>query len=448
VPAILGAGSLACLFFSHQASALLTTNYGLGYTGVYTNNIYRSETDPHQEGINILTGLMSLHEHSRRTEVRLYTEVQGRDYWRHSYGSGALYGLDGLAKVVVLPKRFTLSMRDVFTQAPVDPFMVLSPSNRQNINTFSVGPNFFLYFDPIDILEFGGRYENDYYQSAPTSNYSYMGYVRLLHRISPRTNVSLNYQPSRVYYQNTLLNPDYTRQDAFVGFHTKPYETGFTIDVGRTVIDRVGLPQISGLLARARLSTRVTRKTSLELSGRQEYGDAGRYALDETPLTNVLVPLVSNPAQLVSGGLYRGRYVNGRYIYHREYGTDRLHLFAWRLDYLSSPLSQDLHGGTFNVGYDFSDVWTVSMFGGYVRTQYLSVARTDRDEIAGPGVRYRITPNLDLDFESIWDRRTSTAPGQGFNEWRAVFSISYNTNSNATETNPFLSNQDLSYFIY
>lgn len=447
MPRILGAGSLACLFVTHQAGAVLKTDYGLGYTGVYTNNIYRSENYRQQEGINMLTGLLSLNERSQRTELKLDTEVQGRQYWRHSYGSGMLYGLDGLAKAVVLPKRMTLSVRDVYTQAPVDPLMVLSPSNRQNINTFSAGPNFFLYFDPIDILEFGGRYEDDYYQAAPTGAHRYLGYVRLLHRMSPGADISLNYEPSKVYYNNTTLNPDYTREDSFLGFHYKPYETSFTVDAGHTRIDRIGLPPLSGLLAVGRITTRATRKSSFELSARREYGDAGRYALNVTPVTNAPTPLVTNPAELVSGGLYLGRYVNGRYTYRREYGTDRVHLFAWRLDYVSSPLSQKLSGGTFNIGYDFSDVWTASVFGGYVRTQYLSVARTDQDEIAGPGLRYRVTPHLDLDAESIWDRRISTAPGQGFHEWRAVFSVSYNTNPGAAETNPFLSDQNMSYFI-
>ncbi|MHB1950482.1 MAG: hypothetical protein ACYCQK_03310 [Acidiferrobacteraceae bacterium] len=448
MPRILRLGSLAGLLVAYQAGASLNTDYGIGYTGVYTNNVYRSDTNRQQEGINMLTGVMSLNEHSERTELKLDTEVQGRDYWRHSYGSGMLYGLDGYGRVTLLPRRLTFSVRDVFTQVPVDPLMVLSPSNRQNVNTFSAGPNVFLYFDPIDILELGGRYEKDSYQYAPTSGYRYLGFVHFLHRVSPNVDFSLNYDPSKVYFSDTSLNPDYTRQDAYVGFHLARLETSFRVDVGHTRINQVGQPPISGLLARGVIATKPRQKNSFALSATREYADAGRYALAVTPLTNAPGPLITSPAQLISGGLYLGRYVDGRYTYQREYGTDRVHLFAWRLDYLSSPLSQKLDGGTFNVGYDFSDVWTATVFGGYVHTHYLSFPRTDVDEIGGPGLRYRLTPNIDLDAESIWDRRLSTAQGQGFLEWRAVFSISYNTDQRAAEQNPFLSNANLSYFIY
>lgn len=447
MPKILGAGSVVCLMAAHQAAASLTTDYGIGYSGVYTNNIYRSANNKQQEGINMVTGLLSLRESSARTQLSIDSEVQGRQYWRHSYGSGALYGLDAAGEAVVLPKRFTMTLDDVFTQAPIDPMLVLSPANRQNVNAFSVGPNFFVYFDPIDMLTFGGRYENDYYQFAPTSGHRALGYVRLQHAMSRHSDVSLNFEPSRVYYRDTTLNPDYTRKDTFFRLHAHPYETSFNVDVGHTSINEQGLRPLSGLLLRGAVRTQVTQKTSFELSGRREYGDAGRYALIVSPLINVPTPLVTNPAQLVSGGLYLGRYYDGRYLYRRQYGTDRIHLFAWRLNYITSPLSQELHGGTLNLGYDYSDAWTASLFGGYVRTQYLSFARTDHDAIGGPGLRYRITPQLNVDLESIWDRRTSTVPGQGFVEWRGVLSITYNTSPTNAVENPFLSNQNMSYFI-
>ena len=449
IPIILGAGSVALLFAAHQASAELTTDYGLGYTNVFTNNVYRSETDKQQEGINMVTGLFSMKESSASTEFHLDTEVQGRQYMRNSYPNGALYGLDGGGTLVVLPKRFTLSAADLFTQAPVDPLQVLSPANRQNVNTASVGPNFYAYLTPIDVFDFGGRYENDYYQSSPTSNHRDTGYFQLKHSLSTRSQISLNYDPSRVYYNDPTLNPDYSRQDIYLGLHARPYETTYTLDVGHTVITPIGQPRLSGPLIRGAVQGQITSRTSLELAARREYGDAGRYALDVvSPLTNVPAPLVTSPSQLVGGGLYLGNYLDGRWLYRRLYGSDRVHLFGWRLNYVTEPLSQELRGGTFNVGYDYSDAWTASLFGGYVRTEYLSIPRTDHSLVGGPALRYRFTPHLALDVESIWDRQRSTTVGQSFVEWRSVISISYNTSPGSSEQNPFLSNNNLSYLLY
>ncbi|MHB1608302.1 MAG: hypothetical protein ACYCTF_06345 [Acidiferrobacter sp.] len=439
-------GSFALMVVSTRANAA-HIEYGLGYNGIYTNNIYRSNTDRQNEYINVFRGLFSYQKHSRRLDTHLDLEAMGRVFTRGTYGNDVLFGVNSLTHYIVLPKIFSLSERDIFTQAPIDPRFVMTPTNLQNTNAFSAGPNFSWYVDPIDAFKIDLRYRNFYYQKEPstipptysTSNYRWVAETRFVHAFSHTTEASINYVPSTVRYNNTVVNPDYRRQDVFLGIDTRIEGVGVSAQGGRTRIEQTGQTHVlSGTLARIALTDRLGPRSRLTASADRSYGDAGRYALLEAPAPNLIVPIATNPAQIVGGGLYYGRMANLSYEYRRPYGVDRVTAFWQHLRYLTATLSQQLQGGVFNIGYDFSDRLTDSVFGDYVKVHYLNYNANTRDYGGGMRVRYRLSPTLSVSLEGMYDRGISTDSVLSYTEWRAIVGISYLTNPNRMRTDPFV----------
>ncbi|WP_297365344.1 hypothetical protein [Acidiferrobacter sp.] len=421
--------------------------YGLGYNGIYTNNIYRSETDRQNEYINVFRGLFSYQKHGRRLDTHLDLEAMGRVFTRGTYGNDVLFGVNSLTHYIVLPKVFSLSERDIFTQAPIDPRFVMEPTNLQNTNAFSAGPNFSWYVDPIDAFKVDLRYRNFYYQKEPstipptysTSNYRWLAKTRFVHAFSRSTEASINYVPSVVRYINTVANPNYQRQDVYLGVTTRIDTIGITAQGGRTRIEQTGQASaLSGTLARIALTDPLGPRSRLTAAADRSYGDAGRYALLEAPAANLIVPVATNPAQIVGGGLYYGRMASLTYAYRRTYGMDRVSAFWQHLHYLTSTLSQQLEGSVFNVGYDFSDRWTDSVFGDYVKVHYYEYSANTNDYGGGMRVRYRLSPDLSVSLEGLYDRGVSTDPVLSYTEWRAIVGISYLTNPNRMRTDPFV----------
>ncbi|MHB1565356.1 MAG: porin family protein [Acidiferrobacter sp.] len=436
---MLGMGSCALVAFGSRAYAS-HIEYGLGYTGVYSDNIYRTSTDKRDEYINMLRGLFSYQKHSRRIDMHLDLEALGREFTYGTYNNDVLFGVNSLTHVVVLPKMFSLSERDIFTQAPIDPRFVLAPTNLENTNAFSAGPNFSWYVDPIDAFKVGLRYQNFYYQDVQTSNYRLLARTRFVHWFTHHTKLSLNYVPSNVRYNDTQLNPDYNRQDAYVGFDTTVGNAGLTIEGGHTEIEQTGVAQsLSGALERIAITDRLGPRSRFTLAGDRSYGDAGRYDLLEAPAQNLIaIPVATNPSQIAGGGLYYGQTASLDYSYLRDYGTNRVNVFWQHLNFVTAPLTQRLEGAVFNFGYDFSDRVTDSIFGDYVRVNYLDYHTITDDYGGGMRLRYRLTPNLSVSLEGMYDRGNSNDPILSYNEWRGIIGISYLTNPRRMRSNPFV----------
>ncbi len=439
-------GSCALMGFSIRAQAA-HIEYGVGYNGIYTNNIYRSPTDKQNEYINIFRGLFSYQKHGRRLDTHLDLEAMGRVFTLGTYGNDVLFGVNSLTHYVVLPKVFSLSERDIFTQAPIDPRFVMTPTNLQNTNAFSAGPNFSWYVDPIDAFKVNLRYRNFYYQKEPstypptysTSNYRWVAETRFVHAFTRFTKASINYVPSEVIYRNTLVNPDYRRQDVFLGVDTRIDNLGLSAQGGRTQIEQTGTAHtLSGTLARIALTDTLGRRSRVVMAADRSYGDAGRYALLEAPAQNLIVPVATNPGQIVGGGLYYGRMANLSYDYRRSYGVDRISAFWQHLHYLTATLSQQLEGGVFNLGYDASNRVTESVFGDYVKIHYLNYNVDTRDFGGGLRLRYRLSPDLSVSLEGMYDRGISTDPILSYTEWRAIVGVSYLTNPNRMRSDPFV----------
>ncbi len=436
--AMLGMGSCVLIGCSGQAQAA-QIEYGIGYNGIYSDNIYRTYADTQDEYISLLRGLFSYHEQTRRVTSLLDVEATGREFALGTYNNDVLFGVDSLTHVVILPKIFSLSERDMFTQVPIDPRFVMTPTNLQNTNALSVGPNFSWYMTDIDALKLHLRYQNFYYASVPTSNYRWLAHARFVHYFTRRTDLSLNFVPSNVLYRHTTLNPDYRRQDAYVGFATRLGLTSLTADAGRTRIAPNGSGNtMNGNLERITLLTEPSRHSRITLAGDRSYGDSGRYALLESPASNLVLPVATNPGQIVGGGLYYAKTATLNFSYLRPYGTDQAAVFVQRLNYLTAPLSQSLDGGAFSVGYDLSNRWTDSLFGDYVRVNYYEYHTDTRDFGGGMRVRYRLTPHLSVSLEGMYDRANSTDTALEYNEWRAIVGVSYLTNPRRMRSNPFV----------
>jgi len=443
---MLGLGSCALIAFSGRAQAD-HIEYGVGYDGIFTNNIYRSPTNRQDEYINTLRGLFSYQEHSRRVDTHLDLEAIGREFTYGTYGNDVLFGLNSLTHVFLIPKVLSLSERDIFTQAPIDPRYVMEPTNLQNTNAFSAGPNLSWYVDPIDAFKADLRYQNFYYQKEPstfpvtysTSNYRWVAKTRFVHAFSRHTKASVNYVPSEVFYQNTIVNPDYRRQDVFLGLDTHVGNAGLIAQGGQTHIEQNGQAgTLTGSLVRLALNVDLGPRSRVILAGDQGYGDAGRYSLLEAPAQNLLVPVATNPAQITGGGLYYGRMANLGYEYRRTYGTDRINAFWQHLDYLTATLSQQLQGGVINLGYDFSDRVTDSIFGDYVKVHYFNYNANTQSVGGGMRLRYRLSPRLSISLEGMYDQAVSSDPVLGYKEWRGIIGVSYLTNPNRMRSNPFI----------
>jgi len=431
-------GAALLVLNATQAVSAAQYDYGLSYSALYSDNLNRTRDNQDKEWVNIFRGLFSLSENSDDLKANLYSQLEYRNNSSNFFSDEFLLGLSASATWSISPRRFSITVEDMYTQAPVDPTLASTPTNRQNTNVFSIGPNFIFRLNPVDRFEVGARAADYYYETAPTDSDRYSGYGKLIHRVSPLTEVSLNYEPAKVDYKDDILNQDYLRQDLYAGLSTRPFGTELVLAVGRTLIERDATEDLKEDLQRLTWSRQLNSSSRFSLSASKEFSDSGRDALIVNPASDVPAPVPTNPAEFVGGGIYKGRLADALYLYRRDYGDNYFHLFWRNLDFETIPLDQKMRGGDFQLGYDYSAAISGAVFANYARTEYLVAPRTDTDSGAGVRVIHRFRRNLSLIFEGRWSERDSTLLSQNFDERRAMLTIAYNSNPAAYAANPFI----------
>ena len=432
----------AALAFATPAAAL-EADYGVGYGTVFSDNIGLTPTNEEVEWINMFRGLFSLQDVSDRLDARFFSLLEYRQYTQSDFDNEALLAIDSSVNWTLSPQRLTLTVEDRFTQVPVSPDIAVSPTNRQDTNVFSAGPNLTLHFGRVNTGEFGARYSNYYLERSNNDSNRYSAYARLARQISPITRVSVNYEPSYVDFGADELNPDYARQDVFFNARTNRLGLDIGFDIGSTFIDRdnAAIRDVEGRLIRGTLTRQMTSDSSLTLSVSDQYSDTGRDTLIVNPLLlGSQSPSAVSPTDFVGGGLYATQAADVAYTKRRYYGNNTLSAF-WRSTDFESPqvlLDHELRGVHADFGIDYSAAMTTSFFGNYSQTDYQRVARDDRDLGIGARVIYRFLRTLSLSAEGRWSRRDSTVANFSYDELRAVLTIAYNTNYALTVNNPFL----------
>lgn len=437
ITAVLGLSAIAWMLRTSPAFAL-QADYGAGYSAVLSDNITRTP-DGESEWINVGRGIFALRELSDELDARLFSQLELRHYMSNTFDDDLLLSLDGAATWTLIPRRLSLTVEDVYTQVAIDPRGVITPRNRQDTNAFSVGPNFFADFSPVDRLEAGARFGYLYNETSPDSS-RYSGFVRLLHDISPITSVSLNYEPLQVDYRsNALTSSDYTRHDVFAGLRTNLFDFGLSVDGGQTVIEREGTEDVDGTLARVALTRRMNSTMSTDLAASRAFSDAGTDLLNINPAMDGPLPTPISPFEFAESGIYRGDNLDWTLRHQRLYEDDRLHVFWRELEYDTAPfLSRRMRGGALDVGYDYSATLSGAVFAGYSKIDYLNAPRTDEDLGFGARAVYRIRRALFLTAEGRWSERDSTLDSQNYDELRAILTIMYRTNPASSADNPFL----------
>lgn len=416
----------------------VTLDYGLAYSGVYSDNINRSRTGGDEEFFNVFRALSALREDTETVQAQLYSQIELRRYTQGNYDNDVLLAFDGTARYVMVPRRLTWFVQDRFTQLPIDPTFVLTPRNRQNTNSFTFGPDLTLAVSPVNAFEFGARYNNTYYEVSNTTNDRLGLQARFMHAVSPITQLSANYEPTRVVYDQRSLNYDYTRQDAFGRLRTRSLGNDIVFDLGQSFIQRENLRDVKGSLVRGTFNRRVNSITTMDINGSSQYSDAGRDVALIDPLAEGPTVVPVNPAEFAATGLYSNTSVVGNYRVQRSYGVNRFNLYWREMDFESVPLDQRLAGGFLDVGYDWSAAIGASVLANYTNRQYLNVPRNDVDYGAGLRFLYRFTRNFFVMVEGRYSTRDSTLSVQNYEERRLVGTVMYNTNYGTTVTNPFL----------
>lgn len=239
----------------------------------HTDNITRTSTNQQSDTLAALGTEFSLLHKTRRLSADLTGDLSYVEYLNNTFDSELVGSFGAAVLVGLVEERLSWALDDSFGQTRLDPFVPVTPANRENVNRFSTGPDLTLRFSAAMRLNAQARYTRLDYQTSPFDQDRYGGLLGLERELSGTNRVSLNVTGERVKPQ-AGGGSDYTRSEAFVRYTADAARTRLNAELGAARVSGTG-DRSNDLLARLNLSRKVGAFSTFTLRARHDITDTG-----------------------------------------------------------------------------------------------------------------------------------------------------------------------------
>ncbi len=376
---------------------------------------------------------------SRRLDVDAKGNFMYLDYLQGAYGSQLIGRFDGIAHLAIIPDRIVWVLQDDFGQAALDPFTPVTPTNLENVNYVSTGPDFALRFGANSYVNASARYARAQYATSPFNSNRVLGNLAWGLQLSARSSVSLNGDTERVMFENTVLNSDFDRTNGFVRYEVHGARTDLSADLGATTISQNGT-STSGGLAKVELARKLSAAAKLTVSVGRDLTDA---STSFSNLQSGAIGLVGTAPAAQTSNNYTSNYVSAGWQYQRNRTTLSVS-GRWEKDlYDHAPLLDNTRSGAeFRVERKLTSALTAEAMGRYYKTDYvhsLAASQTGTssfdDELFGAALSWRHGRWLEVKLRCEHSARLTTGI-YGYRENRAILTVGYRPGTRRPESDP------------
>ena len=409
------------------------TRYGIAAGVGETDNINLSPTNPRTQTIAAADLDFDLKRTGSRLDASALGNFSDLDYLEGAYSNQLLGRFDGLASAKLWAERLKWVVADDYGDQQTNPFEAMTPVNLQRVNVFSTGPDLALHLSDATFADFDARYSRITYQTSPFDGHNLLGYAEFGRQLSPLASLSLVVQAEELRFDNTTINTNYDRREAYGRYLIQGARTSIDAQLGATQADDVGSSWKTSPLVRLLLTRKVSPFSVLSVSAGREYTDA---AGTFSSLTGgaaggiVVAPVTQTTANALRN------YGSAGWAYDRLRTTIAV-TAGWARDtYDLQPIYDTTRESIeLNLGRALTPSLAANITGSVDRSEYLHEGFTDKFGTAGASLVYR--PGRWILVYARYDhsfRRTSGVPslvagGSGFDENRVFVMIGYRPHS-------------------
>jgi hypothetical protein len=250
------------------------THYGIAAGVGETDNVSLSSTHPKSQTIAAANLNFDLRRSGSLLDASALGNFTDLDYLQGAYSNQVLGRFDGLANAKLWSNRLTWMAAEDFGEQQIDPFAAIVPSELQRVNVFTTGPDLTLHPSYTTFVTLDARYSNVSYQTSPFDSRNLSASAAFGHQISPLSSLSVVVQAEQLRFNNTQLNTNYSRREAYGRYRIRGARTSIEAQLGATQADDVGYWKTSPL-ARLELTRRISPFSVVTLAGGREFTDTG-----------------------------------------------------------------------------------------------------------------------------------------------------------------------------
>jgi hypothetical protein len=392
------------------------------------------------EGIDL-----NWHDQRPRFNADVDGDLQYLTYIPRDFHSQVVGNFLGDLRVAAVPQLLYWDLSDNFGQGRIDPLAPVSPLNLENINYFNTGPELLMPLSAADILDVAAHFSNVNYQRSPLNSNRYSGKVAFVHELSQQSSLSVNVTDERIDFKDTVLNQDYSREDAFVRFDSHTARTTLGIDLGYSRLVDPQQPS-SGVLARVQLSRKLSASSTLALSGGRQYSDAASAFLLGQALGGANL---ATQTSTQSSAPFTSDYGSLSWNFQRNRTGFGLGVTEYKDTYEPAESSEDdrrtqLEG---HFSRALTPVLTALLTDAYFKQEFEELNDSATENDVSLQVIWRASRQLTVSLDLAHDNRHSNIAGSDFTENRVWLTLGYGRAAQAPPgpPTPRLPNQKLMY---
>ncbi|MFC0679129.1 outer membrane beta-barrel protein [Lysobacter korlensis] len=414
-------------------------DYEAGVAAQHSDNIARRDQGEISDTVVAPRLWFSAVQTGSRVRLAAQGNVEYRHYIDDTFDDQLRGRFNGRLDWSVIPQRLDFIVQDSLSLLPVNQFAAFTPANEQQVNVFVAGPTLYARFTPVTRGQLDLRFIDSYAEETPEfDSQRYSSAVRVLHELSPRSNVSLNAEALDVDFDMPNRASDYRRYDGYASLTAERRRFDVQLDLGYSKLemqrDMLGGPGFdeSYPLGRITLDWRATPRSVFGITVRHQLSDAADYLINTRDLDFGLDRRAREfndfraSDSIVEPNVFRERLVRGRYAYDGERLDLRVAPFSRRMQYVEGFVEdQERSGVIADLDFRLKPRTTLTVYGANSRREYQISRRMDEDWTAGVGVSHRFTRKwtgrVDLEHRT----RESTELGRSYDENAVMVSLSY-----------------------
>jgi Putative beta-barrel porin 2 len=399
-------------------------NYGVDAGVGETDNVNLTHSDKVSQTLALADADIDIDQQRRLFSVDAKGTFNYLDYLQGAYSPELIGRFDGLGRISLIPGTLRWVVQDDFGQAQVDPFAAVTPTNRENINYLSTGPDLYLRLGSVGFVDMTGRYARTEYQVSPFDGQLLIGSIAVGRFLSSGSSLSVDGSAERSLFANTVLNNDYTRSSAYGDFEAQGFRTELGVNLGGTKVTQ-GTESITGPLAKLKLSRKLSAAAKLTFT-------AGRAITDgSTSFSSLQSGAISTIGTVGGAGAtgavstapapqttanYTVTYTSLNWQYTRNRTTVSAS-GQWERDTYDGQPSLDLARETaqFSIERQLNRHFSAQLLGSLYRTDYAHTDYAETDGFLGFGITFREQKGLEIRLRYDHASRIASGLGAGSN---------------------------------
>lgn len=394
---------------------------GVGVGLAYTNNA-KLEADNEDDDL-IVSGYVGamLKERTAAFHADATASLIYKKYTSNSFGEQYYPRLEATAGWEMIRHRIDWQAADFFSQQKEESLDAETPTNDQNTNVFSFGPNAYFPVSARQKIRVSPSFQDYYYEDSDTDNRQYGIDANWSYKMFPAMAVGLDGAVTTVDFDNEDRNPNYTTSKARIVVSGTTARSNYSLNVGGTYINRDSFENQDGFTGDLTWLYRMTGNSSVRAYVASELTDSSRELLgaqvtpDNGDFANVQV----------SGDVLRNKIA--RLTYRREGTTLTANVWGEYRDreLKETPADRDVREIGAKLDYRITALLTAGIYGKYNRTKEDDTQRRDKRYEIGGKLAHNLSRKLRAVFNLQYQNKDSTQANKEYTEFSAFVALVY-----------------------